>query len=198
MKLATFEISTPAGPLPRIGAAVDGRLVDFSAAYAAHLDRADPGCDAQRLASLLFPGDMVAFIGAGDVGRRAADEAVNAAAVVDEAFGARTSYRPNEVRLLAPVTRPRVIRDFLTFEGHTEFYQQNHVVWKRIKAGFIQREKKYGVSKRYLNAFAFMAGSAPDRATTRVLMSKIGDQWDPIVWQEKHYFDGYKKWANQN
>ncbi len=83
------------------------------------------------------------------------------------------------------------------FKG-TEFYQQNHVVWKRIKAGFIQREKKYGVSKRYLNAFAFMAGSAPDRATTRVLMSKIGDQWDPIVWQEKHYFDGYKKWANQN
>jgi len=118
MKLATFEIATPAGPLPRIGAAVDGRLVDFSAAYAAHLDRADPGCDAQRLASLLFPADMVAFIGAGDVGRRAADEAVNAAAAVDEAFGARTSYRPDEVRLLAPVTRPRVIRDFLTFEGH--------------------------------------------------------------------------------
>jgi 2-keto-4-pentenoate hydratase/2-oxohepta-3-ene-1,7-dioic acid hydratase in catechol pathway len=118
MKLATFEISTPAGPLQRIGAAVGGRLVDFAAAYGAHLDRSDPGCDAQRVAALLFPADMVAFLGAGDLGRRAADEAVNTAAKVDEAFGARTTYALSEVRLLAPVTRPRVIRDFLTFEGH--------------------------------------------------------------------------------
>ena len=118
MKLATFEIATALGPIRRIGAAVDGRLIDFSAAYAAHLDRTDPGCDARRLASLLFPPDMVAFIGAGDLGRRAADEAVNAAATTDEAFGARTSYTLDEVRLLAPVTRPRVLRDFLTFEGH--------------------------------------------------------------------------------
>ncbi len=118
MKLATFEISTAAGPIRRIGAAVDGRLIDFAAAYAAHLDRADPGCDAQRLASMLFPPDMVAFLGAGDLGRRAAEHAVDAAARTQEAFGARTSYAAEEVRLLAPVTRPRVIRDFLTFEGH--------------------------------------------------------------------------------
>lgn len=118
MKLATFEITTPAGPLRRIGAAVDGKLVDFAAAYAAHLDRVDPGSDAQRVASLLFPPDMVAFLGAGDLGRRAANDAINAAARTGDAFGARTSYAQNEVRLLAPVARPRVIRDFLTFEGH--------------------------------------------------------------------------------
>ena len=79
MKLATFEIPTAAGPLRRIGAAVDGRLIDFAAAYAAHLDKADPGCDAQRLAGMLFPSDMVAFLGAGDIGRRAADQAIEAA-----------------------------------------------------------------------------------------------------------------------
>jgi 2-keto-4-pentenoate hydratase/2-oxohepta-3-ene-1,7-dioic acid hydratase in catechol pathway len=118
MKLATFEIATPAGPLRRIGAAVDGRLVDFAAAYAAHLERADPGCDAERLAAMLFPADMVAFIGAGDLGRRAAEQAMEAASRSPEAFGARTSYAAPEVRLRAPVTRPRVIRDFLTFEGH--------------------------------------------------------------------------------
>jgi 2-keto-4-pentenoate hydratase/2-oxohepta-3-ene-1,7-dioic acid hydratase in catechol pathway len=118
MKLATFEIPTPAGPLRRIGAAVDGRLVDFAAGYAAHLEQADPGCDAQRLAGLMFPPDMVALIGAGDVGRRAADQSITASARTEEAFGARTSYAPEEVRLLAPVPRPRVIRDFLTFEGH--------------------------------------------------------------------------------
>ena len=118
MKLATFEISTAAGPIRRIGAAVDGRLVDFAAAYAAHLDHADPGCDAQRMAAMLFPSDMVAFIGSGDLGRRAAHEAIDAASKQDEVFGARTHYAFADVRLLAPVPRPRVIRDFLTFEGH--------------------------------------------------------------------------------
>jgi 2-keto-4-pentenoate hydratase/2-oxohepta-3-ene-1,7-dioic acid hydratase in catechol pathway len=118
MKLATFEIATAAGPLRRIGAAVDGRLVDFAVSYAAHLETADPGCDAQRLSAMLFPADMVAFLGAGDAGRRAADQAIEAASRSVEAFGGRTSYAPAEVRLLAPVARPRVIRDFLTFEGH--------------------------------------------------------------------------------
>lgn len=118
MKLATFEIPTPAGPLRRIGAAVDGRVVDFAAAYAAHLHNTDPGCDAQRIAAMLFPLDMVAFLGAGDLGRRAAEQAIAAASKHAESFGGRTSYAPGEVHLLAPVPRPRVIRDFLTFEGH--------------------------------------------------------------------------------
>jgi 2-keto-4-pentenoate hydratase/2-oxohepta-3-ene-1,7-dioic acid hydratase in catechol pathway len=118
VKLATFEIPTPAGPLRRIGAAIEGRLVDFAASYAAHLDRADHCSDAQRVASQVFPPDMVAFLGTGDFGRRAAEDAINAAAKTSDAFGARTSYALDEVRLLAPVTRPRVIRDFLTFEGH--------------------------------------------------------------------------------
>ena len=118
MKLATFEIATALGPIRRIGAAVDGRLVDFVSAYAAHLERADPGCDAERLAALLFPPDMVAFLGTGDLGRQAAEQAIEAAARTPDAFGARTSLARNEVRLLAPLTRPRVIRDVLTFEGH--------------------------------------------------------------------------------
>src|SRR5688572_32907156 len=118
MKLATFEIATAAGPLRRIGAAADGKLIDLSAAYAAHLEHSDPGCDAQRVAAMLFPSDMVAFLGAGDVGRRAADQAIAAAAKHAEAFGGRTSYAHSELRLLAPGPRPRVIRDFLTFEGH--------------------------------------------------------------------------------
>jgi 2-keto-4-pentenoate hydratase/2-oxohepta-3-ene-1,7-dioic acid hydratase in catechol pathway len=117
MKLATFEIPTPAGPLRRIGALVDGRLIDFAAAYAAHLDRSDPGCDAERLAHAMFP-DMVSFIGGGGVTMSAAAQAIEAALVADDAFGACTSYAEREVRLLAPVPRPRVLRDFLTFEGH--------------------------------------------------------------------------------
>ena len=50
MKLATFEIPSAAGPLRRVGAAVDGRLIDLAAGYAAHLENTDSGCDAQRRA----------------------------------------------------------------------------------------------------------------------------------------------------
>jgi 2-keto-4-pentenoate hydratase/2-oxohepta-3-ene-1,7-dioic acid hydratase in catechol pathway len=118
MKLAMFEISTSAGPLPRLGAVSDGALVDLAAAYAAHLDRTDQGCDAHRLAGLLLPPDMTLFLGSGTLGREAANRAIEAAARDEEALGARTRYAAHEVRLLAPVARPRVMRDFLTFEGH--------------------------------------------------------------------------------
>src|SRR3712207_6250405 len=118
MKLATFEIPTPAGPIRRLGALAGDRLVDLQAAYAAHLDRADPGCDAGRLAALLLPPDMPTFMGYGVLAMAAANQAIVAAGAADQAFDARTSYALDEVRLLAPVPRPRVMRDFLTFEGH--------------------------------------------------------------------------------
>ncbi|MCS7257417.1 MAG: fumarylacetoacetate hydrolase family protein, partial [Thermomicrobium sp.] len=118
MKLATFAVPTPAGPVRRIGALADGWLIDLQVAYAGYLARTDPGCDAERLAALLLPDDMVAFLGHGTLGWESAARAVEEGLRIEEAFGRRTRYRPEEVRLLAPVPRPRVIRDFLTFEGH--------------------------------------------------------------------------------
>ena len=99
-------------------------MVDLTAAYAAYLDRTDPGCDADRLAALLLPPDMTLFLGSGALGRGAAERAIETAAKTDDGRGARTRYRvpagasDDEIRLLAPVARPRVLRDFLTFEGH--------------------------------------------------------------------------------
>ena len=125
MKLATFELVTPAGPLRRIGAALDDRLVDLAAAYAAFLDEDDPGVDAERLAAALLPTDMVAFLGHGRVGMDAARRAVETAQRRLEreerpatGNGARLVYARDEVRLRAPLPRPRVVRDFLSFEGH--------------------------------------------------------------------------------
>ena len=62
---------------------------------------------------------MVAFLGAGDLGRKAADQAVDGGR--EPTGGVRRSHQLRsraKCNLLAPVTRPRVIRDFLTFEGH--------------------------------------------------------------------------------
>ncbi|MBO9351917.1 MAG: fumarylacetoacetate hydrolase family protein [Thermomicrobium sp.] len=118
MKLATFAVPSPAGPVRRIGALAEGWLVDLQAAYAAYLARTDPGCEAERLAALLIPDDMVAFLGHGQLGWQAAAQALEEGLRIEEAFGRRTRYQLGEVRLLTPVPRPRVIRDFLTFEGH--------------------------------------------------------------------------------
>jgi 2-keto-4-pentenoate hydratase/2-oxohepta-3-ene-1,7-dioic acid hydratase in catechol pathway len=118
MKLATCAVPSPAGPVRRIGALAEGWLVDLQAAYAAYLARTDPGCEAERLAALLIPDDMVAFLGHGQLGWQAAAQALEEGLRIEEAFGRRTRYQLGEVRLLAPVPRPRVIRDFLTFEGH--------------------------------------------------------------------------------
>jgi hypothetical protein len=78
--------------------------------------------------------------------------------------------------------------------GH-EFFEQNRVSWPRIKQGFIDREALYGASRRNLNAFCLLAGSAADRPTTRDLFARIGGDWDPGVWRERKYFDDYRKWA---
>lgn len=118
MKLVTFEVPTVAGAQRRVGAMAGDRIVDFAAAFAAHLDREDPGCDAQQIAARLLPPDMVAFLGLGAMGTRVAQHAIDAAGRTAEVFGMHTSYPASEVRLLAPLTRPRVLRDFLTFEGH--------------------------------------------------------------------------------
>jgi hypothetical protein len=82
------------------------------------------------------------------------------------------------------------------YRGH-EFFDENRVSWPRIKQGFIDREALYGASARNLNAFCKLAGAAADRQTTRELLARIGDEWDPAVWQERKYFDGYRKWASE-
>ncbi len=81
------------------------------------------------------------------------------------------------------------------FYSGKEFYKQNQVNWPRIKTGFIQWEKLYGPSYRYLNAFCLLAGAASDRKTTKILLQRIGDHWEPDFWHEKKYFEGYQKWA---
>jgi hypothetical protein len=78
-----------------------------------------------------------------------------------------------------------------------DFYKQNRVSWDRVKQGFIDREALYGFSVRNLNAFCQLAGAAADRETTRALLARVGDAWDPEVWKERTYFDGYRKWAGQ-
>jgi len=78
-----------------------------------------------------------------------------------------------------------------------KFFTEARVSWEKVRQGFIHREELYGPSVRDLNAFCLLAGAARDGETARILFSRIGDKWDPDVWDNKAYFDSFKAWVFQ-
>lgn len=121
MRLVSFELPTPAGAFTRIGAVLpDGRYADLQSAYRAVLS--DIGASkegAARLAAATIPSDMVAFIENGVTALDAAQSALDwVAANGDQFADATLVFAPNAVKLLAPIPRPPLIRDFMAFETH--------------------------------------------------------------------------------
>ena len=126
MRLVTFVVATPVGAFERLGAQVDGaRVVDLNAAFGSYLE-ADGEAQPARLASVVLPPEMVAFLEMGatamDAARQAIAWAESAAEAGDAPVGPRGEqvvYDRATVRLLAPIPRPPALRDFLAFEAHT-------------------------------------------------------------------------------
>ncbi|MCU0281195.1 MAG: fumarylacetoacetate hydrolase family protein [Acidimicrobiia bacterium] len=122
MRLYTFGVASPIGSQARIGAEAGGRLIDLNAACAAlFAHQGEP--DAVEYAAFLVPPDMVGYLSRGDKARQAAQEALEFAAegAVAAPDGARLAYDFAEVRLLAPVPRPPLVRDASAFLGHVRF-----------------------------------------------------------------------------
>ncbi|MBI3551665.1 MAG: fumarylacetoacetate hydrolase family protein [Elusimicrobia bacterium] len=125
MKLVTIEAKTSVGAVERLGALLGGRIIDLNAAYALMLARSGKP-RAQALADALVPCEMLAFL---DMGDDALEEARQALQFVHEGSrrfgddlagtrGEKISYKEDEVRWLAPLPRPRALRDFFAFEEH--------------------------------------------------------------------------------
>jgi 2-keto-4-pentenoate hydratase/2-oxohepta-3-ene-1,7-dioic acid hydratase in catechol pathway len=129
VKLVTFAVSTAVGALQRLGALVDGhqdgRVVDLTAAYAAYLAAETDEPTPRELAALRVPPDMIGWLRGAHKSREAAEQALAFARLrfdggpnplgLDEA---RLAYSRSEVRLLAPLPRPRTLRDFSIYEEH--------------------------------------------------------------------------------
>lgn len=109
MRLVTFEVGGPLGPIERLGALRDGRVVDLNAAAERMYARAGRTLPRER-AAFFVPADMLAFL---DVGAEALAEARRA---LDERDA--PSFAEADVRLKAPLPRPRALRDFFAFEDH--------------------------------------------------------------------------------
>jgi 2-keto-4-pentenoate hydratase/2-oxohepta-3-ene-1,7-dioic acid hydratase in catechol pathway len=124
MKLASFTHHLT-GTRQRFGVVEAGQVIDPRAARAAHLIAAgeDASTAANRSAAEI-PADVVSFFASGVVGsdqiRQAVDEyrRLSASGPVLGADGESVALPQDEVRLLAPVPRPRRIRDYLTYEAH--------------------------------------------------------------------------------
>jgi len=127
MRLATFSVPCPTGPVTRLGLLVGDldtatTLLDLNAAYA-HLIRGRMSLERiGPMAGEVVPPDMAAFLGNGQVRTHVLDEIRDAqdelAATDHNVLGQRVTYRLEEVRLLAPVARPPSIRDCSAFEEH--------------------------------------------------------------------------------
>ncbi|WP_049901793.1 fumarylacetoacetate hydrolase family protein [Natrinema sp. J7-1] len=131
MKLATFEVDTPVGPIERIGAAVeatgsddagagDATLVDLTAAYGAALAAEGEPAPAD-LARAHVPPEMIAFLERGDRAIADARDALEYAAETGTERGpdgAKLRYEPGEYRLGAPLPRPNSLRDCMAIEEH--------------------------------------------------------------------------------
>ena len=121
MRLVTFQVRTNVGVVSRLGIWGKDGVIDLNYAYAASLAREGEESWAFRAADATAPADMIGFLEAGDAGLRAAQEAVSlvrGAGVVHGPRRERLLYALDEIRLLAPLPRPRTIRDFSTFEEH--------------------------------------------------------------------------------
>lgn len=124
MKLITFQVKTMVGNFERLGCLHGGQIVDLNFAYAA-LRRKEGKAASQRGADALVPADMLAFL---DGGKEALAEAQRALHFAAERMrraehfsgpeGEQITYSENEVKWLAPLPRPRALRDFFAFEEH--------------------------------------------------------------------------------
>ena len=119
MRLVTFAVDTPLGPVERVGALRGRSVVDLAAACAWQLAGERGVHAARELAQALVPADMTEFLSRWPVGREAAERALAFAAVLPDAavspLGGRIVHET--YRLCAPL-RPRRIKDYLTYERH--------------------------------------------------------------------------------
>jgi 2-keto-4-pentenoate hydratase/2-oxohepta-3-ene-1,7-dioic acid hydratase in catechol pathway len=114
MRLFTFVISGET----RIGAELNGQLVDLAAAYSA-LRKARAG-GPEQLPTL--PADMIEFIKLGDPALQAARDAlVFMGRRPALPVGERATYLFDEVKLLAPIPRPeKILCSGLNYRSHVE------------------------------------------------------------------------------
>ena len=111
MKLVTFEVPTPLGPVERLGAVRGGKIIDLNLA-AAKLYGAQGRSRPQARADFFVPSCLLGLLDGGSESMAEAKRALDAYR--------GEAWNESKVRLLAPLPRPRSLRDFFAFEDHAK------------------------------------------------------------------------------
>ncbi len=118
MKLVTFEVETPLGTVERLGALRGAKIVDLNLA-AALLYIAEKRDRPVERANFFVPPDLLRLLDGGHESISEARSALEASAGEPAGpDGARVVWGEREVKLKAPLPRPRSLRDFFAFEDH--------------------------------------------------------------------------------
>jgi 2-keto-4-pentenoate hydratase/2-oxohepta-3-ene-1,7-dioic acid hydratase in catechol pathway len=119
MRLISYEVPSRIGRLRRIGALRDGdrQVVDLNLAYRS-LALARGASRPVEEADFFVPPDMLSFLEGGPESMAAARAALAAVDEVEHPDGLLVLLDRDQISLLAPVPRPRTIRDYSLYEGH--------------------------------------------------------------------------------
>jgi hypothetical protein len=75
--------------------------------------------------------------------------------------------------------------------------QTNGLSWPLIRSGYAVRERLYGLRNRDWNALLNLALAGVDRESAKAALAQIGENWDPVVWKERSYFDYAVGWSSK-
>ena len=131
MKLYSYQVVTSIGNFERIGVEYEGRIIDLNLACASYFIERNES-DPYGLAQFHIPPSMVKFFERGDESKKLAAKSIEY--IKDTLVKKKTIVGPNkeqiiydfsEIKLMAPVPRPNIIRDCMVFLEH---FKEN---WKR-------------------------------------------------------------------
>jgi 2-keto-4-pentenoate hydratase/2-oxohepta-3-ene-1,7-dioic acid hydratase in catechol pathway len=126
MKLCTFEVKTTLGRHRRLGAVIEGGIIDLNFACAWHLARKREARP-YLLADILVPDDMLEYLRGEETSAGFARATI--ASVQEELSAGRHPtglreetlvYMPADVTFRAPLPCPVSLRDFYAFEAHVK------------------------------------------------------------------------------
>ncbi|HWL23176.1 MAG TPA: fumarylacetoacetate hydrolase family protein [Ureibacillus sp.] len=121
MKFVRFLVKDYYPKEPFLGAILDSKIIDLKSAYRLYLLEAGI-CNenaSKRISDQMLTSNMVEFIENGELSLNAARCALDFAKNSTTNYpNEKLSYDYSEINLLAPITNPVNLRDFLSFEEH--------------------------------------------------------------------------------
>jgi 2-keto-4-pentenoate hydratase/2-oxohepta-3-ene-1,7-dioic acid hydratase in catechol pathway len=126
MKLCTFEVKTTLGRHRRLGAVVEGGIIDLNFACAWHLARKREARP-YTLADVLVPDNMLEYLRGEETSAgfaratiQSVQEELNAGRQPTGLREETLVYQPGEITMRAPLPDPVSLRDFYAFEAHVK------------------------------------------------------------------------------